>query len=274
MNCAHCGQPTPPGAKFCAYCGKPVTPARKYCIQCGAEIGPNARFCAQCGSPQTPAETIAQPAATPAPTVTQPPPVVTPAPRPAPAAPVKVPSLDKIREMFKQGAKEQARDLLVELVKGKPNDAVAWVTLAQFYQELDQDDLAEQAYQTALKHDPKQVQAYIGLGILARRSEDLNKALDYYLEAIKLDSQAAHAWSSAAVVAIKLGMDAQAIQFAEMAWKLDQGDPVFAANLAVAYHYAGRIKDRDRMYKQAQRMKYDSLEAIDKIFRGEVNLRG
>jgi len=82
-----------------------------------------------------------------------------------------------------------------------------------------------------------------------------------------------HAWSSAAVVAIKLGDDARAVEFAEKGWELGRSDPALAANLAVAYHYAGRIKDRDRMYEQARRMKYDSLDTIDKIFRDEITVR-
>jgi Flp pilus assembly protein TadD len=175
--------------------------------------------------------------------------------------------------MFDQGGKEQARDLLAELVKATPRDAAAWTTLGEFYRKLDQDALAEQAYQTALQLDSKQTQAYIGLGILARRAQDYNKALDYYIQAVKVEPGSGQAWSSAAIIAIKLGMDKQAVEFAEKGWQLDPSDPVLAANLAVAYHYTGRIKDRDRMYKQAQRMKYDALDSIDKIFRGEISLR-
>ncbi len=272
MNCAHCGRPSQPGDKFCAYCGQPLAPPRRFCTQCGAEIRPEARFCPQCGNP-APGSAPATSAARPAPTATQAPPVAAPAPRPAPAAPLKLPSLDKIKEMFAQGSKEQARDLLAEYVKTRPRDSTAWTELGEFYRKLEQDDLAEQAYQTALKLDRKQTQAYIGLGILARRKEDYSKALDYYVQAVKVDPGSGQAWSSAAIAAIKVGADAQAVEFAEKGWQLDSSDPVLAANLAVAYHYAGRIKDRDRMYKQAQRMKYDSLDTIDKIFRGEITLR-
>jgi Flp pilus assembly protein TadD len=270
MNCPHCGRASESSDKFCAFCGQPLAPARKFCTQCGAELRTEVRFCPQCGNPT---ESPSPSAAKPAPTATQAPPVAAPAPRPVPATPIKVPPLNKIKEMFDQGAKEQARDLLAEFVKSKPKDAAAWTTLGEFYRKLDQDALAEQAYQTALKLDGKQTQAYIGLGILARRAADYNKALDYYIAALKVDPRSGQAWSSAAVVAIKLGQDTQAVEFAEKGWELDRSDPALAANLAVAYHYAGRIKDRDRMYKQAQRMKYDSLDNIDKIFRGEISLR-
>jgi hypothetical protein len=273
MNCGHCGRPGAPGDKFCAYCGKPLAPERKHCTQCGAEIRPESRFCAQCGHPQAPAASPGQSQSSPPPARAEASPVAAPTPKPTFVPPAKLPPLKKIKEMYLQGAKEQARDLLQEYVKGKANDAEAWNVLGNCYRDLDQDVLAEQAYRTALQLKPKTVGAYIGLGVLARRKEEYGTALDYYLEALKLDATSAAAWSSAAVVALKLSDDARAVEFAERAWSLDKSDAKLAANLAVAYHCVGRMKDRDRMYEQARRQRYGSMETLDQIFRGELSVR-
>jgi Flp pilus assembly protein TadD len=178
-----------------------------------------------------------------------------------------------MKEMYLQGAKDQARDLLAEYVKGKPKDASAWTVLGNCYRDLDQDALAEQAYQTALQLDRKATGAYIGLGVIARKREDYNKALDYYIQALKVEPSSAKAWTSAAIVAMKLSDDGKAVEFAEHAWELDKSDAGIAANLCIAYHYAGRLKDRDRMYQQARRLKYSDMETIDKIFSGEYTMR-
>jgi tetratricopeptide (TPR) repeat protein len=270
MNCAHCGRPNKPGDKFCAYCGQPLAPAPAFCTQCGAEIRPEARFCPQCGHPRATDAAPAPTAASPAPPQAKP--AAEPA-KPVSAAPVKLPPLSKMKEMYLEGAKEQARDLLAEYVKRQPKEASAWTVLGNCYRDLDQDELAEQAYHTALELNPKEAGAYIGLGVLARKKEDYGKALDYYSKAIELDPQSPSAWSSAAITAIRIGQDTAAVNFAETAWLLDKTDATYAANLAAAYHYAGRIKDRDRMYQEARRLKYHGMDALDKIFNGELTLR-
>jgi tetratricopeptide (TPR) repeat protein len=109
--------------------------------------------------------------------------------------------------------------------------------------------------------------------VLARQRGEYDKALGFYTEAVKVDPRSAAAWSSAAIVAIKMKDDAAAVEFAEKAWELDKANANYAANLAAAYHYAGRIKDRDRMHEQARRLKYNDMEGLDQIFSGKMTLR-
>ena len=175
-------------------------------------------------------------------------------------------------------AREMANRGLVKNIEAVYNDSYGIYGSLRIYRELKTRDVVCSENRVArlmrLYHiRAKQTQAYIGLGILARRREEYGKAMDYYIEALKLDPRSGHAWSSAAIVALKLSDDAKAVEFAEKGWELEQSDPVIAANLCIAYHYAGRIKDRDRMYKQAQRMKYRSMETIDKIISGELSMR-
>src|SRR5262245_10531655 len=46
MDCANCGRPNRPGARFCAGCGQPMA-AR--CPACGTAHEPDAQFCDACG---------------------------------------------------------------------------------------------------------------------------------------------------------------------------------------------------------------------------------
>jgi Ca-activated chloride channel homolog len=60
VQCMHCGQPLPSGARFCASCGKsqeiaptpPVvtgTPSASFCRYCGSALRLGTKFCARCG---------------------------------------------------------------------------------------------------------------------------------------------------------------------------------------------------------------------------------
>ena len=66
--------------------------------------------------------------------------------------------------------------------------------------------------------------------------------------------------------------DLQAMEYSEKAWGLDQTDAVIAANLSVAYHHMARHKDRDRMYEEARRLGYASLDRLDGMFSGELTM--
>lgn len=50
-ECALCGQPLKPGAKFCTTCGAKQEEKKQFCQQCGSELKPGAKFCTACGTP-------------------------------------------------------------------------------------------------------------------------------------------------------------------------------------------------------------------------------
>jgi class 3 adenylate cyclase/tetratricopeptide (TPR) repeat protein len=62
VNCASCGSPNRPGAKFCSECGATLSAA---CPTCGAAIDPAAKFCAECGTRIVPGATAAPAVPTP-----------------------------------------------------------------------------------------------------------------------------------------------------------------------------------------------------------------
>lgn len=48
MDCMHCNQALPQGAKFCCFCGKPQ---EVRCASCGEQLAEGAHFCFLCGTP-------------------------------------------------------------------------------------------------------------------------------------------------------------------------------------------------------------------------------
>jgi tetratricopeptide (TPR) repeat protein len=181
--------------------------------------------------------------------------------------------LDTIAGIYRQGDLEQSRTRLLAYLEAHPSDAVAWTILGHVYEGLDEDAEAERAYLKAIEHNAKSYEAYTGLGVLARKQQDYDRALDYYNQAIAINPDYAQAYSSMAVIELKRYQDQRALELAEKAYSLDQEDPVVAANLAVAYHYNGRIADRDRMHEECRKLGYDNIESLGQIFSGELTIR-
>ncbi len=61
-----------------------------------------------------------------------------------------------------------------------------------------------------------------------------------------------------------------AIEYGEKAWALSNGHPTIAANLAIAYYYAGDIAKRDRYSDIAKRLGYANAKSLEAIFSGEL----
>jgi tetratricopeptide (TPR) repeat protein len=167
--------------------------------------------------------------------------------------------LNTIAGIYRRGDLEQSRTRLLAYLEAHPSDAIAWTILGHVYQELSEDAEAERAYLKAIEHNAKSYEAYTGLGVLARKNQDYDRALDYYNQALAINPDYAQAYSSMAGIELKRYQDQRALELAEKAYSLDQEDPVIAANLAIAYHYNGRIADRDRMYEESRKLGYDKL---------------
>jgi Tfp pilus assembly protein PilF len=172
--------------------------------------------------------------------------------------------------------KSDPRSAVVKLkqqLETKPRDDTAWTLLGHSYEDLDQDEEADAAYRKALEINPRQFQALTGIGILSSKKGKLDEAMAYYEKAIIIDPSYAQGYSSMTVIALKRGQDVKALEYAQKGYDLDKTDPVVAANLAVAYHYNGKLELRDKMTEEAQKLGYQNVDALQKIYKGEATVR-
>jgi Flp pilus assembly protein TadD len=197
--------------------------------------------------------------------------------RAGPAAPPADAALDTELEaaatLHVRGEHAAAVTALKRYLEGHPRHVLAWVIRGHAHEELDQDAEARVAYDEALRLDPRSHQALTGLGILARKRNAYDEALDAYRRALAIEPGYAEAYSSMAIIALARGDDANAVVWAERAWQLDGEHPRLAANLAVAYHYVGRLAERDAMVGHAERLGYPRVAVLHQIFRGELSMR-
>ncbi len=181
--------------------------------------------------------------------------------------------LDRLATIYKGGEYARAAVELKKYVAKYPKDSLAWTILGHAFEELDQDTKAKEAYESALRADRRTYQAITGLGILARKQGELKKAEDYYNQALGINPKYAEAYSSLVTIAIKRGDFESAVAYGTKGYTLDPNNAVIAANLAVAYHYAGDLKRRDEMTEVARLLDYQKMEPLRLIYKGDLDVR-
>jgi Flp pilus assembly protein TadD len=181
--------------------------------------------------------------------------------------------LDEIAEIYEQGDAKTAVERLTRYVAKNAKDDLAWTILGNAYMDLDELDKAEDSYKQAIKVNPRRFNAITGLGILSRKNGKYDEAMRYYKKALEIDPKYAQAYTSMVVIALKQEKDKDALTYAEKAYALNDSDPVILANLAVAYHYNGMYKERDKMTKKAEKAGYKKMDALKEIYSGEMTLR-
>lgn len=181
--------------------------------------------------------------------------------------------LNKVAQIYKGGEYARAAVELKKYVAKYPKDPIAWTILGHAYEELDQDANAEEAYKSALKADPSTYQAITGLGIVARKRGELEKAEAFYKKALEINPKYADAYSSLVMIAIKRGDFDSAVAYGKKGYALDANNAVIAANLAVAYHYAGDHDRRDEMTEVARLLNYHNMKNLNRIYKGEIDVR-
>jgi tetratricopeptide (TPR) repeat protein len=116
---------------------------------------------------------------------------------PVPAEPVPVDLDQQAYEQaiaaLKNGAVDKALKLLARLSQDAPDKPRLFTNLGLAHFQLQQAELAEQAFQQAIARDRDDAVAHNHLGILQRRQGRFQEALKEYQRAIKIDSKYAHA---------------------------------------------------------------------------------
>jgi tetratricopeptide (TPR) repeat protein len=182
-------------------------------------------------------------------------------------------ALDKIAQVYLDGEVDKALVQLDAYMAKHPNDSLAWTIKGNILGNLDKDAEAEQAYQSAIKIDPKAFEAICSLGILHRKRGDYDGAIGFYQKALKINPDYAQAYSSMAVIELKRNRDAEALRLAQLAYGKDKEDPIIAANLALAYHYNGKLERRDKYTRIARELGYKNMKRLAQFYNGELTIR-
>ncbi|REG23175.1 Tfp pilus assembly protein PilF [Archangium gephyra] len=181
--------------------------------------------------------------------------------------------VEEISAVYRGGAVEEAEKRLRAHLQAEPRDDLAWTLLGHVLLDLNRPTEAEAAYAKALELEPRRIEAITGQGRIFRMHKEYEQAMAAYQRATAIDPSYAQAWSSMMVVALKRGLYDEAIAHGEKAYALDKNDPTIAANLAIAYHYAGNTAKRDELTQVAQKLGFKGMDWLDKVYTGQIEVR-
>lgn len=181
--------------------------------------------------------------------------------------------LQKIDRIFNSGEIDRALTEATKFVQAYPRSDQGWGLLGWIYLKKDDLTKAEECFDKALSLNPRWDNAHVGKGAMYRKLGDNAKARASYLKAISIVPNNAEAYGSLLVIELLEGNNESAIAYGEKAWALRKDSASIAANLSVAYHYAGDYSKRDKYYRAAERLGYYELEKLKDIFEGRSSLQ-
>lgn len=158
-------------------------------------------------------------------------------------------------------------------VREHPDSYRGWNTLGWAYVKSGQVEKADECFDTSIRINDQWDNAYVGKGVVCRKTDRPDEARQWYLKAIEREPDNPQALSSLLTIELLDGNDRKAIEYGEKAWALEKDHPSVAANLSVAYHYAGDLARRDAFYEHARRLSYHDLQALRDIFDGTRSIR-
>jgi tetratricopeptide (TPR) repeat protein len=181
-------------------------------------------------------------------------------------------AIDRFDSMLNQDANVQLIEELPPYLEKYPNSYQGYLLLGWAYSRSDRLDEAMAAFERSIELNPKFENAYVGQGVVWRERGDLDKAVASYHKALELNPNAAEAYSSLTVIELKRGNYDKALEVGMKGWELsDKQDPIIAANLAIACHYAKDEKQRDEMLELARSLGYPKMARLEDIISGKLD---
>ncbi|MEW6416508.1 MAG: tetratricopeptide repeat protein [Nitrospirota bacterium] len=136
-----------------------------------------------------------------------------------------------------------------DVVKKSPNKAGPRNNLGIAYDKKGLVDKAIEQYQMALKLNPGFAEAYVNLGIAYESLGSVDKAIEHFQTAIELKPESAKAHNNLGIAYKKTGLIDKAIEHFQMAVKLNPNNSLFLNNLAKAYEMKNKADKSKRNSK-------------------------
>jgi tetratricopeptide (TPR) repeat protein len=133
------------------------------------------------------------------------------------------------------GQLDKAVSQMEALVVLKPQDAQNWLYMGQLYRKAGNPQLAQRAFQKALKQNANLADAMAGIGNLYLDQQDYTSALDLFGQAITIQPKNVEAWFGQALALHYLNRTDEEIQAYQQVLAIDPAQTGALQNLGNAY---------------------------------------
>jgi tetratricopeptide (TPR) repeat protein len=168
---------------------------------------------------------------------------------------------------FKEKRFEDALTSFDTYLADNETDIVVWVQRGNALLWLERYPEAETSYLTALKLDNRNVKALNAMGVLFRRQDKLDKAVEYYQKALYVQSDYVPTHLCLATIEMERDNNEKALKHARRAYDLERDNPTAAAYLAVAFHVNGMLEERDKLTERAKELGYPEMDNLARIYK-------
>jgi tetratricopeptide (TPR) repeat protein len=185
-----------------------------------------------------------------------------------------------IKATYRERNFEEAAKALESFLAENPEHGTGWILMGNARREMKLNLSAKEAYKKAIAIDGLRMEAFLGLGVIARKEANaaarkgqksearslLKIAEGHYERALSIEPFHAETLSSMAMLQLQLKQPELALRNAEKAWELSKFDGTIAANLAVAYHKNNMTEKRDLARESAKRLNYAGMDKLNEMF--------
>ena len=164
-------------------------------------------------------------------------------------------------------------DWCLKWTKSEPKNADAWYGLGNAYNNLKRHDDAIDAYRQALHIDPKDADAWTSLGVTYSELERHDDAIEAYRQALHIDPKTAIVWFNLGVAYGKLESHYDAIEAHRQALRVNPKHASAWNNLGIAYGKLGCDDDAIEAFRQALHIDPENASAWNNLGVAYNNLK-
>jgi tetratricopeptide (TPR) repeat protein len=155
-------------------------------------------------------------------------------------------------EALRSGRHREALDLFMRAQKLEPNSAKPHYYIASAYDRIGSADSARVEFETAIRMEPKYVEALTGLGNLLRKQGKTTEGTEKLELAVKYDAKDAAALYSLGTAYLKDGKYDEAEKIMRKGTLLKTGRAQFLAGTALALEGKGELKEAEELFIRAR----------------------
>lgn len=174
----------------------------------------------------------------------------------------RVPSIEEIRSLLREGRRDDARSLLDARLRSNPQDPESLYLRGMLHAGAGANLAALADFDAALQLAPQVPPVLFNRGLVLFRLERLPEALEDFLALGRIDPGNPEVWTNIGIIHARQGRPAEAIESLEVAGRLAPDSPVILRTKANALRDMERIGDSLDLLRQVMALTPDDPEAL------------